>query len=75
MLAIVNGRTVQCPDTSVWDRRMSSHSLPMRIRSYYPDVGRGNIEHSTVSLEKADERLGRCGKKNLLEKLLGWLDV
>ena len=47
----------------------------MQIRSYYPDIGRGSIEHSTVSHEKADRRLECCGKKSLFERLMGWLDV
>ena len=75
MLATINGQTVQCADLGLWDRRMSSGSSRMQIRSYYPDIGRGNIEHSTVSHENANKRLSSCGKKSLFEKLLGWLDV
>ena len=75
MLATVNGQMVRCADTGIWDLRMVLRSLPMRIKSFYPDVGRGSIEHRTVSHEKADRRLKACGKKSIVEKLLGWLDV
>ena len=75
MLAVINGQTIQCADSSIWDRRMDSRSLPMQIRSYYPDIGRGSIEHRTVSHESANSRLEQCAKKSLIEKLLGWLDV
>jgi hypothetical protein len=54
---------------------MNSDSRCVQIRSYYPDIGRGSIEHRTVSHESADRNLLSCGKKSLLEKLLGWLDV
>jgi len=75
MLATLNGRTIQCADLGIWDMRMNSGSSRMQIRSYYPDIGRGSIEHSTVSHEKADRRLECCGKKSLFEKLMGWFDV
>ena len=75
MTATINGRPVQCADSGVWDRRMISRSLPSRICSYYPDIGRGNIEHSIVSHRDTDSRLSRCSKKSLVERLAGWLDV
>ena len=75
MLASINGRNVQCSDLGIWDRRMLSCLHPMQIRSYYPDVGRGSIEHRTISHDHAASRLEKCMKKSLLEKLLGWLDV
>ena len=75
MLATLNGQTIECADLGVWDMRMNSGSPQLQIRSYYPDIGCGNIEHSTVSHEKADRRLEYCGKKSLLEKIMGWLDV
>ena len=75
MLATINGQNIQCADLGIWDRRMNSGSRSVQIRSYYPDIGRGSIEHRTVSHESADRNLLRCGKKSLLEKLLGWLDV
>ena len=75
MLATINGQTVQCADLGLWDRRMNSGSTRMPIVSYYPDIGRGCIEHCTISHESADRHLTGCGKKSLFEKLLGWLDV
>ena len=75
MLATLNGQTIQCADLGVCDMRMNSGSPRMQIKSYYPDIGRGSIEHSIVSHEKADSRLECCGKKSLFERLMGWLDV
>lgn len=75
MLAAINGQKIQCTDLGIWDRRMGSVSPRMQIKSYYPDIGRGSIEHCTVSHEKADSHLSSCGKKSLIEKFLGWLDV
>ena len=75
MYATINGQMVECADSGIWDRRMESGSRQQPIGSYYPDIGRGSIEHSTVSHECADSRLTQCGKKSLLERLLGWLDV
>ena len=75
MFAELNGQVINCTDVGIWDDRMSCGSYRMPIKSYYPDIGRGNIDHNTVSSESVNRHLTRCGKKNLLEKLLGWLDV
>jgi len=75
MFAELNGQVIDCADVGIWDSRMSCGSRRMPIRSYYPDIGRGNIEHNTVSYESANSHLTRYGKKSLFEKLLGWLDV
>lgn len=61
--------------SSLWDLRMLDGAKPMRIRSYYPDVGRGNIAHDAVSHDAAERGIGRLAKKGLLERLMGWLDV
>lgn len=75
MTATINGQMVQCANSSIWEQRMVHGSSPVRIKSYHPDIGRGSIEHTTVSHEKADQHLAGCRKKSILEKLLGWLDV
>ena len=73
--ATINGEVVPYADASIWDRRMVSSVRPMQIKSFFPDVGRGCVEHDTVSHDATNKRLSKCAKKSLVEKILGWLDV
>ena len=54
---------------------MLAGDLARDIESYYPDVGRGSIEHNTVSHELAERGIARCARKTIFEKVCGWLDI
>jgi len=71
----LQGAALGCKAQSLWDSRMLTGGKTRRICSYYPDIGRGSIEHQTVSHEDADRGLARCAKKSLLEKVSAWLDI
>lgn len=73
--ATINGEAVPYANASIWDRRMVSGASPMQIKSFFPYVGRGCIEHDTVSHDATNKLLNKCAKKSLVEKILGWFDV
>lgn len=75
MIATIKGQTVPYTATSLWEQRMISDVHPKPIKSYFPDIGRGNIEHDTVSAKIANKNLLNCAKKSVWERFLGWLDV
>ena len=71
----LQGTVLGCETQSLWDRRMLSGSRARGICSYYPDIGRGSIEHNTVSHEDVAKGLDRCARKSLWERLCAWFDV
>jgi hypothetical protein len=73
--ATINGEAVPYANASIWDRRMVSGASPMQIKSFFPYVGRGCIEHDTVSHDATNKLINKCAKKSLVEKILGWFDV
>lgn len=54
---------------------MLASSLSRDIKSYYPDVGRGSIEHNPVSHDLAEHGIASCARKTIWEKVCGWLDI
>ena len=71
----LQGVTLGYSAQSIWERRMLAGDLSRDIKSYYPDVGRGSIEHNTVSHELAERGIARCARKTIWEKVCGWLDI
>ena len=71
----LHGATLGCSAQSIWERRMLAGDLSRDIKSYYPDVGRGSIEHNTVSHELAERGIASCARKTIWEKVCGWLDI
>lgn len=71
----LQGATLGYSAQSIWERRMLAGDLSREIKSYYPDVGRGSIEHNTVSHELAERGIARCARKTIWEKVCGWLDI
>lgn len=75
MTITLNGKAVGSAPSSLWELRMLSGKSPLAIRSYHPDIGRGSIEHYSVSHRDADSGIERLGKKTVVERLCGWLDI
>lgn len=71
----LQGATLGCSAQSIWECRMLAGNLSRDIKSYYPDVGRGSIEHNTVSHELVERGIARCARKTIWEKVCGWLDI
>ena len=71
----LQGATLGYSAQSIWERRKLAGNLSRDIKSYYPDVGRGSIEHNTVSHELAERGIARCARKTIWEKVCGWLDI
>lgn len=59
---------------SLWERRMLRRTIPSRIRSDFPDIGRGNVDHDTVPHRAVERGLGRCARLSILERLLAFFD-
>lgn len=75
MTVKLQGVALGCSAQSVWERRMLASSLSRDIKSYYPDVGRGSIEHNPVSHDLAEHGIASCARKTIWEKVCGWLDI
>lgn len=75
MTITLNGMAVGSVPPSLWESRMLSGRKPMAIRSYHPDIGRGSIEHHSVSHDDVEAGIERLGKKTIVERLCGWFDI
>lgn len=47
---------ITIPKLSLWEKRMNVPH-PKEIGSYFPDIGRGSIEHDAVSHEEVEKGL------------------
>lgn len=61
--------------TTLWDKRMLMPGKVQGIASYYPLIGRGNIEREAVSGRNAARGLRRAMRKSLVQRVLAWLDL
>ena len=59
---------------SLWERRMDADK-PMPIVSYYPEIGRGNIEHDAVSHKEVEKGIDGCARRSLWEAFIAWLGI
>lgn len=60
---------------SLWDRRMLRGTIPYRIRSDFPDIGRGNVDHDAISHENVERGLSRSLRIPLFSRVLAFFDL
>ena len=71
----LDGTVLDCSPRSLWDRRMLDGKRVKNIASYFPEIGRGSIEHDVVPHDVIERGIVGCAKKTMLESICGWLDI
>ena len=60
---------ITIPKLNLWEKRMNTPH-PKEIGSFFPDIGRGSIEHDAVSHEDVERGLLASLRFSLLEIIL-----
>ena len=60
---------------SLWDRRMLRGTLPRRIQSDFPDIGRGSVDHDAIPHEDVERGLSRSTRISIVSRILAFFDV
>ena len=53
----------------MWDRRTLTGSKPMPVASFYPLIGRGNVNHALVSHDELEIACNRSSRLSVVERI------